>query len=77
MLKRVHWQDGVLWLESLQLGPSVVGFYTEKWQPGMVRLKHFFWGGGALDRLELRDRKRDVLRKERTLKTCGKTHSNL
>ena len=55
----------------------MVGFYTEKWQPGMVRLKHFFGGGGALDRLELRDRKRDVLRKERTLKTCGKTHSNL
>ena len=54
----------------------MVGFYTEKWQPGMVRLKYFFLGG-ALDRLELRDRKRDVLRKERTLKTCGKTHSNL
>ena len=41
------------------------------------QIEAFFFLGGALDRLELRDRKRDVLRKERTLKTCGKTHSNL
>ena len=56
---------GIVWSEGLLLGTSVVGSYTGKWQPRWKGDRNFiFFLTGPMDVLELRGRKKGVLRTE-------------